>query len=146
MTKWWCLLEIEKIHVSACSGQLQVLKPFFLKEFYIIYIYIYINRVSMLGSHQHSRNRHPTKIIFKIYIREGKINWILGALKYAVALMFIGPCIIVIVEELKPTRCHLLYFLYFLDTQHVSGINMYIFRSSVSFSRQPGYHPSRTAP
>ena len=24
----------------------------------------------------------------------------------------------------KPTRCHLSYLLYFLDTQHVSGINM----------------------
>jgi len=29
----------------------------------------------------------------------------------------------------KPTRCHLLYLLCFLDTQHVSGINMSIFRS-----------------
>jgi len=29
----------------------------------------------------------------------------------------------------KPTRCHLLHLLYFLDTQHVSGINMSIFRS-----------------
>ena len=29
----------------------------------------------------------------------------------------------------KPNRCHLLYLLYFLDTQHVSGINMSIFRS-----------------
>ena len=29
----------------------------------------------------------------------------------------------------KPTRCQLLYLLYFLDTQHVSGINMSIFRS-----------------
>ena len=29
----------------------------------------------------------------------------------------------------KPTRCHLLYLLYFVDTQHVSGINMSIFRS-----------------
>jgi len=77
----------------------------------------------------------------------------------------------------KPTRCHLLYLLYFLDTRHVSGFNMSIFRglrlccwtttSAVLFldcclldlgcgsarvvsglpaSRQPGYHPSRTAP
>ena len=30
---------------------------------------------------------------------------------------------------IKPTRCHLLYLLCFLDTQHVSGINMSIFRS-----------------
>jgi len=29
----------------------------------------------------------------------------------------------------KPARCHLLYLLYFLDTQHVSGINMSIFKS-----------------
>jgi len=29
----------------------------------------------------------------------------------------------------KRIRCHLLYLLYFLDTQHVSGINMSIFRS-----------------
>ena len=29
----------------------------------------------------------------------------------------------------KPTRCHLLYLLYFLDTQHVSGISMSLFRS-----------------
>ena len=29
----------------------------------------------------------------------------------------------------KPTRCHLLHLLYFLDTQHVSGINMSILRS-----------------
>ena len=29
----------------------------------------------------------------------------------------------------KPTRCHLLYLLYFLDTQRVSGINTSIFRS-----------------
>jgi len=29
----------------------------------------------------------------------------------------------------KPTKCHLLHSLYFLDTQHVSGINMSIFRS-----------------
>jgi len=29
----------------------------------------------------------------------------------------------------NPTRCHLLYLLYFLVTQHVSGINMSIFRS-----------------
>jgi len=26
-------------------------------------------------------------------------------------------------------RCHLLYLLYFLDTEHVSGINMFIFMS-----------------
>jgi len=29
----------------------------------------------------------------------------------------------------KPTRCNLFYLLYFLDIQHVSGINMSIFRS-----------------
>jgi len=32
-------------------------------------------------------------------------------------------------RKIKPTRCRLLYLLYFLDTQHVSGTNMSIFRS-----------------
>jgi len=26
------------------------------------------------------------------------------------SLMFVGPCIVVITEELKPTRCHLLFY------------------------------------
>ena len=34
-----------------------------------------------------------------------------------------------LLKNKKPTRCHLLYLLYFLDIQHVSGINMSIFRS-----------------
>jgi len=38
MAKWWCLLAIEKLHVSAYSGHLQVLTTFLLKEFYIICI------------------------------------------------------------------------------------------------------------
>ena len=44
-------------------------------------------------------------------------------------LMFLGPCIIVIDEGKKPTRYQLLFLFYFLETQHVSGINMPIFRS-----------------
>jgi len=43
--------------------------------------------------------------------------------------MFIGPCTIVIADEQKPTRCHLLLSFSFLETQHVSGINISIFRS-----------------
>ena len=35
MAKWWCLLAMEKRHVSACGGHLQVLPTFLLKEFYI---------------------------------------------------------------------------------------------------------------
>ena len=31
--------------------------------------------------------------------------------------------------RIKPTRCHLLFLFFFLDTQHVSGINMSIIRS-----------------
>jgi len=34
-----------------------------------------------------------------------------------------------LLKNKKPTWCHLSYLLYFLDTQHVSGINMSIFRS-----------------
>ena len=40
----------EKLHVSACSGHLQVLTTFLIKEFYIICL----NRVVMLRSHLHS--------------------------------------------------------------------------------------------
>ena len=47
--KWWCLLAMEKLHVSAYSGYLQVLITFLLKEFYIIYL----NCVVMLRSHHH---------------------------------------------------------------------------------------------
>ena len=36
MAKWWCLLAMEKLHVSAYSGHLQVLTTFLLKEFNII--------------------------------------------------------------------------------------------------------------
>ena len=34
-----------------------------------------------------------------------------------------------ILKNKKPTRYHLLFLFFFLDTQHVSGINMPIFRS-----------------
>ena len=30
MAKWWCLLAMEKLHVSACGGHHQVLTPFLL--------------------------------------------------------------------------------------------------------------------
>jgi len=49
MAKWWCLLAMEKLNVSAYSGHLQVLTTFLLKEFYIICL----NRVVMLRSHHH---------------------------------------------------------------------------------------------
>ena len=45
MVKWWCLLEMEKLHVSAYSGHLQVLTIFLLKEIYIICL----NRISLLA-------------------------------------------------------------------------------------------------
>ena len=43
--------------------------------------------------------------------------------------MFIGPCIIVIVEELETNLMSLLYLLHLIFAQHVSNINMSIFRS-----------------
>jgi len=49
MAKWWCLLAMEKLHVSAYSGHLQVLTTFLLKEFYVICL----NHVVMLRSHHH---------------------------------------------------------------------------------------------
>jgi len=46
MAKWWCLLAMEILHVSAYCGHLHVLTTFLLKEFYIICL----NRVVMLRS------------------------------------------------------------------------------------------------
>ena len=43
--------------------------------------------------------------------------------------MFIGPCIIVIVEELKTNLMSLVVFISLIFAQHVSNINMSIFRS-----------------
>jgi len=43
--------------------------------------------------------------------------------------MFIGPRIIVIVENKRPTWCHLLFLFHFLCAQHVSDINISIIRS-----------------
>ena len=51
MAKLWCLLTMEKLHVSAYSGPLQVLTNFLLKNFYIICL----NRVVMLRAHHHLR-------------------------------------------------------------------------------------------
>ena len=44
-------------------------------------------------------------------------------------IMFIGPCIIAIVEEWKTNLMSLAIFFHLLCAQHVSDINMSIFRS-----------------
>ena len=44
-------------------------------------------------------------------------------------LMFIGPCIIVIVEEYKINLMSLAILFHFLRTEHVSDINIAIIRS-----------------
>jgi len=44
-------------------------------------------------------------------------------------LMFIGLCIIVTVENKRPTWCHLLFLFHFLGAQHVSDFNISIIRS-----------------
>ena len=53
-------------------------------------------------------------------------------------LMFIGPCIIVIVEEQKTNLMSLVILFHFLCTQHVSDINISITRSLLL-----NYHISR---
>ena len=50
-------------------------------------------------------------------------------------LMFIGPCIIVIVEEWKTNLMSLAILFHFLCTQHVSDINISIIRSLRLFWR-----------
>ena len=44
-------------------------------------------------------------------------------------LMFIGPCIVVIVEEQKTNLMSLAILFHFLRTQHVSDINISVIRS-----------------
>ena len=50
-------------------------------------------------------------------------------------LVFTGPCIILIVENKRPTWCHLLFLFLFLCVQHVSDINISIIRSLRLFCR-----------
>ena len=49
--------------------------------------------------------------------------------KFGTNLMFIGPCIFVIVEELKTNLMSLAILFHFLCAQHVSDINISIIRS-----------------
>ena len=44
-------------------------------------------------------------------------------------LIFIGPCVIVTVQNKRPTWCHLLFLFHVLCAQHVSDINISIIRS-----------------
>jgi len=55
--------------------------------------------------------------------------WSPAALIVKVSLMFIRPCIIVIVEELKTNLMSLAFVFHFLCAQHVSDINISIIRS-----------------
>ena len=57
--------------------------------------------------------------------------------------MFIGPCIIVIVEEYKTNLMLLAILFHFLCAQHVSDINMSIIRS---FSLRHRHHSNPAAP
>jgi len=57
-------LAMEKLHVSAHSGHLQVLTTFLLKEFYVICL----NRVVMLRSHHH----------FTCYVKINLVGCLLG--------------------------------------------------------------------
>jgi len=57
-------------------------------------------------------------------------NWKGYVVKHTcVHLIFIGLCVIVIVENKRPTWCHLLFLFHFLCAQHVSDINISIIRS-----------------
>jgi len=58
VSKWWYLLAMEKLRVSAYSGHLRVLTTFLLKELYIICL----NRVVMLISHHHHHLRAFVKL------------------------------------------------------------------------------------
>ena len=63
-----------------------------------------------------------------IFLRESNTTLTLHEISYR-SLMFIGPCIIVIVEELKTNLMSLVVFISLIFAQHVSKINMSIFRT-----------------
>ena len=63
---------------------------------------------------------------------QGTLNplWLkMRFLNYKVHLMFIGPCIIVIVEEWKTNLMSLAILFHFLCAQHVPDINISVIRS-----------------
>jgi len=68
--------------------------------------------------------------LFEYQIHES-LHWNIGFSykTYGVCFTFIGPCIIVIVEEQKTNFMSLVILFHFLCTQHVSDINTSIIRS-----------------
>jgi len=44
-------------------------------------------------------------------------------------VIYIGPCLILIVENKRPTCCHLLFLFHVLCAQHVSDINISVIRN-----------------
>ena len=67
------------------------------------------------------------KLYCNIYSHQHIYNYV--SLNISNHLMFIGPCIIVIVEELKTNLMSLVVFISLIFAQHISNINMSIFRS-----------------
>ena len=60
--------------------------------------------------------------------------------------MFIGPCIIVIVEELKTNLMSPAILFHFLCAQHVSDINISIIRSLLKVEPAKEHHLKPAAP
>ena len=67
--------------------------------------------------------------IFRKFPREFTLPSELKIMIAVVNLMFIGPCVIVIVEEWKTNSMSLAILFHFLCAQHVSDINISIIRS-----------------
>ena len=69
MAKWWCLLAMEKLHVSAHSGHLQVLKTFLLKEFYVIchiFIFVFLTEFTLPYSLNTQRGWHTSERVVRL--------------------------------------------------------------------------------
>jgi len=70
------------------------------------------------------RDEHKAKhILLKFYINTNTNKY-----EYH-NLMYIGPCIIVIVENKRLTWCHLLFLFHFLCAQNISDINISIIKN-----------------
>ena len=74
----------------------------------------------------HPRTQHPSWRYFLLHLNS---MWRVLNQTLLLNRMFIGPCIIVIVEELKTNLMSLVVFISLIFAQHVSNINMSIFGS-----------------
>ena len=79
-----------------------------------------------------SRYSYPllvTSLLYGLHLKKTLSKYLIGTEQAEINLMFIGPCIIAIVDEWKTNLMSLAILFHLLCAQHVSDINISIFRS-----------------